>query len=141
MFLLGSIGLWLFIKRMRIDVLNGYPYKVKEVYNKKAETIGYIATYIIPFAFQNLSTSFEYIALMLFMGLTFSIYRDSVLLTINPILSLFYSTYEIKFEENGVMKNGIVIINEYDLVEEDDVIMYNIGRMLYFGRIEKRKGS
>lgn len=139
MFVLGSIGLWLFIKQMRKDVSNGFPYTVKEVYNKKAETIGYIATYIIPFVFQSLGTSFEHIALLLFLGLTFSIYRDSALLTINPVLCLFYSTYEVKYEENGISKNGILIIDEYDLVEEDKVIMYKIGKMLYFGQVVKRE--
>ncbi len=141
MFLLGSVGLWLFIKQMKRDVSNGFPQIVKEVYNKKAETIGYIATYIIPFVFQTLDTSFEYIALLLFLGLIFSIYRDSVLLTINPILCLFYSTYEVKYEENGIAKNGILIIDEYDLVEEDKVIMYKIGKMLYFGKTIKREES
>lgn len=141
MFLLGSVGLWLFIKQMKRDVSNGFPHIVTEVYNKKAETIGYIATYIIPFVFQTLDTSFEYIALLLFLGLIFSIYRDSVLLTINPILCLFYSTYEVKYEENGITKNGILIIDEYDLVEEDKVIMYKIGKMLYFGKTIKREVS
>jgi len=126
---------------MKRDVSNGFPQIVKEVYNKKAETIGYIATYIIPFVFQTLDTSFEYIALLLFLGLIFSIYRDSVLLTINPILCLFYSTYEVKYEENGIAKNGILIIDEYDLVEEDKVIMYKIGKMLYFGKTIKREES
>ena len=141
MFLLGSIGLWLFIKQMKRDVSNGFPQIVKEVYNKKAETIGYIATYIIPFVFQTLNTSFEYIALLLFLGLIFSIYRDSVLLTINPVLCLFYSTYEVKYEENGIVKNGILIIDEYDLVEEDKVIMYKIGKMLYFGKTINKEVS
>jgi len=126
---------------MKRDVSNGFPQIVKEVYNKKAETIGYNATYIIPFVFQTLDTSFEYIALLLFLGLIFSIYRDSVLLTINPILCLFYSTYEVKYEENGIAKNGILIIDEYDLVEEDKVIMYKIGKMLYFGKTIKREES
>jgi hypothetical protein len=126
---------------MKRDVSNGFPQIVKEVYNKKAETIGYIATYIIPFVFQTLNTSFEYIALLLFLGLIFSIYRDSVLLTINPVLCLFYSTYEVKYEENGIVKNGILIIDEYDLVEEDKVIMYKIGKMLYFGKTINKEVS
>lgn len=134
MSILGSLGLWCFIKQMKKDVNNGFPYKVVEVYSKKAETIGYIATYIIPFAFQSYHSTFEYIALLLFLGLTFTIYRDSTLLTINPILSLYYSIFEVRFIENDAKKTGIIIIRDNDLTEEDKIILYRIGNKLYFGK-------
>ena len=38
---------------------NGRPVRIKDVKNKNSEVIGYIATYIIPFLFQNFSSWYE----------------------------------------------------------------------------------
>jgi hypothetical protein len=49
--LIGLFGYLQTLGNIEEVAKNGYPVKVKDVKNKNSESIGYIATYIIPFLF------------------------------------------------------------------------------------------
>lgn len=111
---------------------NGYPVKVKDVKNKNGESIGYIATYIIPFLFQSFNGWFECLSVLFLMAIIYRIYINSSLLLINPLLSFRFAIYEIEYIENDKTKNGLIISRDKYLQDDADIKIYEIGHKLYF---------
>ena len=111
---------------------NGYPVKVKDVKNKNSESIGYIATYIIPFLFQSFNGWFECLSVLFLMAIIYRIYINSSLLLINPLLSFRFAIYEIEYIENDKTKNGLIISRDKYLQDDSDIKIYEIGHKLYF---------
>ena len=103
----GLLGCIMIFKNLEKDVKNGDNVTVLNVNNKNSESIGYIATYIIPFLFQNFSDWYELFAFVFIMLIIYRIYINSNLILINPILSFKYSIFEIEYKkQNGQTKNG-----------------------------------
>ena len=134
--ILSIFSLWgckLLFSNFKKNIDNGVNVTLKDVRNRNSETIGYIATYIIPFIFQSFDSYYEIFAFLFLMIIIYRIYVNSNLLLINPILSFKYSIFEIEYEEqNGKNRNGLIIIqNKY--VKEDTMIkIYPIGYKLFF---------
>ncbi len=111
---------------------NGFPVVIKDVKNKNSEAIGYIATYIIPFLFQNFDSWVECFSILFLMIIIYRIYINSSMLLINPLLSFRFSIYEIDYEQNGKIRNGLIISRNKNLLDDAGVKLYEIGHKLYF---------
>jgi hypothetical protein len=122
----GLFGLYLFIKNIKEDTKNnGNELVVNIIQNKNAESIGYIAAYLLPFIFQNYSSLFDILQLILLLSVMYIIYSHSNLIVVNPLLNLKYSLYEIEYynrKSPEVKRNGIFIVNCHYL-EKNDIIL------------------
>lgn len=128
-------GCYLLFSNFNKNINNGDNVTLMDVKNRNSESIGYIATYIIPFIFQSFNTWYEIFAFLFLMLIIYRIYINSNLLLINPILSFIYSIYEVEYEEqNGKKRNGLIIIKDKHVEEETIVTIYSIGHKLFFAK-------
>ncbi len=134
--ILSIFSLWgckLLFSNLKKNIDNGENIILKDIKNRNGESIGYIATYIIPFVFQNFNSYYEIFAFLFLMVIIYRIYVNSNLLLINPILSFKYSIFEIEYEEqNGRSRSGLIIIHNKYLKEDTIIKIYPIGYKLFF---------
>lgn len=133
----GLYGYWGAIQTFKnIDKAssNGFPAKIVDIKNKNSEAVSYIATYIIPFAFQNFNSWFELISVSFIIYIIYRIYINSSLLLINPILNLKYALFDFEYLENNKRKNGMLITKNKNLQEDDNVKLYKIGNKMYYSK-------
>ena len=128
----GLIGLWLTLVNVERASKNGTPVFVKDVKSKNSESIGYIATYIIPFVFQGFDTLYECLAVIFLLFVIYRIYINSSLLLINPLLSFWFGIYEIVYTSNNKEKDGLIITKNKSLQDDCNLKLYEIGHKLYF---------
>jgi len=129
----GLLGCVLIFKNLEKDATNGDNVTILNVSNKNSESIGYIATYIIPFLFQNFSDWYELFAFVFIMCIIYRIYINSNLILINPVLSFKYSIFEIEYrKQNGQVKNGLIISRNKYLEEDSKIKIYEIGFKLFY---------
>ncbi len=130
--IIGWVGYKITIGNIERVSQNGFPITVTDVKNKNNEAIGYIATYIIPFLFQSFNGWYECFSVLLLLYITYRIYINSSLLLINPLLSIKFAIYEIEYQENSKMKNGLIISKDKYLQDDTVIKLYEIGHKLYF---------
>ena len=133
--LVGTYGLYganKTFKNIRKRAINGFPVYVTEVKNKNSESINYIATYIIPFAFQSFDSWFDLISILVILIIIYSIFINSSLILVNPMLSYKYGLYEIEYKENDAIRTGMVIIKDKFLVENENIRLYTIGHKMFY---------
>jgi len=131
----GTVGCFLLFSNFNKNINNGENVTLIDVKNKNNESIGYIATYIMPFIFQSFSEISEIFSFLFLMLVIYRIYINSNLLLINPILSFIYSIYEVEYEEqNGKKRNGLIIIKDKLIEEETIITIYSIGHKLFFAK-------
>ncbi|STD59306.1 hypothetical protein [Empedobacter falsenii] len=118
---------------------NGFPVKVIDVKNKNSESIGYIATYIIPFLFQSFDSFYECASVLFLLIIIYRIYINSSLLLINPLLSFSYGIYEVEYTQNSKNKNGLIISKNKWIQDEEKMKFYEIGHKLFFATNYKFK--
>lgn len=128
----GWYGIYKTLNNVEEIAKNGIPISLKSVSNKNSESIGYIATYLIPFLFQSFSSFYECFSVIFLLAIIYKIYINSSLLLINPLLSMKYAIYEIEFEVNKKSKKGMAISKVQDLEDEAKVKLYEIGYKLFF---------
>lgn len=129
----GFVGCKLLLSNLQKDVKNGDNVTIINISNRNSDSIGYIATYIIPFIFQGFNTKYEGIALLFLLFIIYRIYINSNMLLVNPILNFRYSIFEIEYEEqNGTRKNGMIIMQNTDIEEGNIIKIYSIGFKLFF---------
>lgn len=129
------IGCKLLFSNFRKNINNGENVILTDVRNRNSESIGYIATYIIPFIFQSFNTWYEIFAFTFLMVIIYRIYVNSNLLLINPVLSFRYSIFEIEYEvQGGKKKNGLIIIRNKYIMEDTLICIYPIGYKLFFAQ-------
>lgn len=133
-----TLGAILFLKKLRSNSKNGSNVIVKSISNKNAESIGYIATYIIPFLFQSFDELGDIIPLLILLIIIYRIYVTSSLLLVNPVLNCRYSLFEMEYEEHGERKQGLIISPFRDIYESNSIKIYNIGyKLFYVNKINK----
>lgn len=133
------LGTIIFIKNLRSISKNGNNVTVKSISNKNAESIGYIATYIIPFLFQSFDELGDIIPLLILLIIIYRIYVTSSLLLVNPVLNCRYSLFEMEYEEKGDIKQGLMISPFRDIYESDNIKIFNIGyKLFYVNKINKK---
>lgn len=131
--LFGIIGCFLFLSRQKEK--KGDPVMVTEVNNKNSESIGYIATYIIPFVFQSFNSIYEVFSILFILIIIYSIYINSNMLLINPFLNMFkYAIFEITYKCNEKTISGLVIIHDSIIEEESTIQISQIGFKLYYAK-------
>ena len=136
---LVTLGTIIFLKELRSISKNGNNVTVKSISNKNAESIGYIATYIIPFLFQSFDELGDIIPLLILLIIIYRIYVTSSILLVNPVLNCRYSLFEIEYEEKGDSKQGLMISPFRDIYESDNIKIYNIGyKLFYVNKINKK---
>lgn len=134
----GFIGFFLTFNRLKKDSVNGDNVTVRKVENKNSESIGYIATYIVPFLFQSFNGWYESFALVFLMFIIYRIYINSNLILVNPILSFKYSLFEIEYaQQNKTIRNGLIIIKSNFIEEHSPIKIYEIGFKLYYATIKQ----
>lgn len=106
---------------------------ITNVSNRNSESIGYVATYIIPLVFQSFSSLYEVLAIIFIFAIIYSIYANSNMLLINPALNLFhYSIFEIQYKYKDKERTGLIIIHNSEVEEESIVNIYQIGFKLFY---------
>lgn len=126
-------------KKTSFYIQNGNNVTVKSISNKNAESIGYIATYIIPFLFQSFDELGDIIPLLILLIIIYRIYVTSSLLLVNPVLNCRYSLFEMEYEEKGDIKQGLMISPFRDIYESDNIKIFNIGyKLFYVNKINKK---
>jgi len=129
----GLFGCKFIFNNLEKDSINGDNVTVINVNNKNSESIGYIATYIIPFLFQNVNDWYELFAFAFLMIIIYRIYINSTMILINPVLSLKYSIFEIEYkQQNDKIKNAFAISKEKYLTEDSIIKIYEIGFKLFY---------
>lgn len=135
--IVGLLGYWGFKKTIQnIEQIsdNGYPVIVEEVNNKNSEAIGYMATYIIPFLFENFTGWFESVSILFLLIIIYRIYINSSLILVNPILNIYYSIYEIEYKQGSKTRKGMIITKDKSLQEDTQIKIYEIGHKLFFSK-------
>ena len=131
--MLSLVGCKLLFFNLQKDVKNGDNVTIIKISNRNGDSIGYIATYIIPFIFQGFNTVYEVFALLFLLFIIYRIYINSSLLLVNPVINFKYSIFEIEYEEqNGKRKSGMIIMRNANIEEGSIVKIYSIGFKLFF---------
>ena len=136
--IMGIVGLVMLLRNLKKDLPNGEVVKVTKINNRNSEAVGYIATYIVPFLASDFSSLFECVIFMTVMGLIYTIYTNSNMILINPILNMRYSLLEIEYklicDPSGTTHDALVITDTKDYKENVDYQIYQIGFKLYYGK-------
>lgn len=97
------------------------------------EPLAYVATYIIPIMFEDYSNITDCITIIGIFYVVYRLYIRSKLILVNPLLSLKYSIYNIRFIDGEISRQGILISKDCCIEEDDFAKIYNVGYQLYFG--------
>lgn len=140
--IIGLIGISVLLNNFDRNLRNGNIVVVKKISNRNSEAIGYIATYIVPFFASDFSSPIECGIFVIVMVLIYTIYVNSNMILINPLLSLKYSLLEIEYSLVGDSSNdthdALIITDTKDYKENVNYDIYQIGFKLYYGK-ERRK--
>jgi hypothetical protein len=128
----GYYGARTTLRNIHRSSKNGFPVIISRIKNKNSESIGYIATYIIPFAFQGFNNWLDLVSVCFIIYIIYRVYINSSLLLINPVLNLRYSIFEFEYMENDKLKDGILISKDKELQEDDSIKLYSIGNKMYY---------
>jgi hypothetical protein len=141
----GLIGLVFFIKNMKnITENNGDDLVITKIENKNTESIGYVATYLLPFVFQKYSSLFEIIEVLLLLSIMYIIYTHSTLIVVNPVLTISYSLYNIEYHNNKspeTIREGIFIVDCHYLERGDVLTAKKLSANLFYGIIKEEKNG
>lgn len=129
----GLIGAWLVFDNLNRRVESGHTFKIEELSSMNDEPLAYIATYIIPLLFGDYNSLTDSLTTICIFYIVYRLYIRSKLILVNPILSLKYSIYNVKFKDGDIPRQGILISSNNDILEYDQVKMYNVGHQLFFG--------
>ena len=109
MSIFGSVGTYLLFNNLNHNVENGQIYKLVESSSINDEPLAYMATYIIPLMFEDYSNIIDCVTVVIIFYIVYRLYVRSKLLFVNPILNLRFSIYNIKYEDNNIIRQGILI--------------------------------
>jgi hypothetical protein len=136
--ILGLIGSWFVFENIKKRVENGHSFKINEISSMNDEPLSYIATYIIPLLFGDYNNIIDCVTIICVFYIVYRLYVRSKLILVNPILSLRYSIYCVKYIDGVVQRQGILISCDNDILENDHVKMYNVGHQLFYGYRRKK---
>lgn len=131
--LFGLLGTFLTFKNIDDKVENGNNVKITEISSMNDEPLAYVATYIIPIMFNDYSNITDNITILCIFYIVYKLYIRSKLILVNPILSMKYSIFNIKYNDGKVSRQGVLISKDNFIEEYDMVKLYNIGYQLYYG--------
>ena len=134
----GAFGTIALFRNLNSNLPNGSVVRVKKINNRNSEAIGYIATYIVPFFASDFSSWLECVVFVVIMTLIYTIYTNSSMILINPILSIWYSLLEIEYtlvgDSSEEIHDALIITSTKDFKENVNYRIYQIGFKLYYGK-------
>lgn len=134
----GSIGILVLLRNLDSNLNNGQVVKVTKISNRNSEAIGYIATYIVPFFASDFTSLYECGIFVVVMVLIYTIYTNSNMILINPLLSIWYSLLEVEYKTIGDSSeethDALVITDTKIFKENVTYNIYPIGFKLYYGK-------
>ena len=136
----GFIGTYIFLRNISSSITeNGTDVILKKINNKNSETISYIATYILPFLFADFSKTIDMISISVVFLMIFSLYVNSSLLIINPILNIKYALFEIEYlnPSNEKVTTGMLICKDRELMLDDKIRIKDIGFKINYGELKE----
>ena len=131
--IVGLLGTYWVFKNLEHKVENGHTYTIKELSSMNDEPLAYIATYIIPIMFENYTSLTDCLTVACIFYVIYRLYIRSKLLLVNPMLSLRYSIYHIKYVDGDIERQGILISKCNEIIEGEQVKIYNVGLQLFYG--------
>lgn len=136
--IIGIVGIIVLLHNLDANLKNGTKTKVIKINNRNSEAVGYIATYIVPFFTSDFSTWFESFIFIIIMVLIYTIYTNSNMILINPLLNIRYSLLEVEYmiigDKSGISHDALVITDNKDFKENINYQLYQIGFKLYYGK-------
>lgn len=139
--IVGILGIIVLIHNLRANLPNGKVVSVVKINNRNSEAIGYIASYIVPFLTSDFSTLFECGIFLIVMTLIYSIYINSNMILINPLLNIWFSLLEVEYKIVGDKSNDVhdalIITDTKDFKEKVTYDIYQIGFKLFYGKERK----
>ena len=136
--IIGIVGVIVLLHNLDANLKNGMKTKVIKINNRNSEAVGYIATYIVPFFASDFSTLFESFIFIIIMVLIYTIYTNSNMILINPLLNIRYSLLEVEYmiigDKSGISHEALVITDNKDFKENINYQLYQIGFKLYYGK-------
>ena len=129
----GMLGTNLTLKNLDDKMANGINVEVLEISSMNDEPLAYIATYIVPILFQDYSNLSDVVTLTIIFYITYRLYIRSKLILVNPMLTLKYSIFNIKFKDGDIIRQGVIISKEKYIEEGEIAKIFNIGYQLYYG--------
>lgn len=136
--IIGIVGIIVLLHNLESNLKNGTKTKLTKISNRNSETIGYIATYIVPFLASDFSTWLESFIFIVVMALIYTIYTNSNMILINPLMSIRYSLLEVEYmvvgDKSGVLHDALIITDNKDFKENENYQLYQIGFKLYYGK-------
>lgn len=134
----GVIGICILIHNLKANLHNGRIVTVLKISNRNSEAIGYIATYIVPFMASDFSSLFECGMFVIVMGLIYTIYTNSNMILINPLLNIWFSLLEVEYKIVGdkadEVHDALIITDTNDFKEKVNYDIYQIGFKLFYGK-------
>lgn len=131
--LLGICGTYIIVKNLEREKENGVIVEVEEVSGLNDEPLAYISTYIISVLFQDYSNCKDFVSVVFLLLIMYRLYVRSKLILINPLLSVSFSLFSIKYKAGRVTRQAILLTKDRDIKEEDLVKIQEIGYQLYYG--------
>lgn len=134
---MGIVGFLVLIRNIERKFPNGDIVYVKKIENRNSESIGYIATYIVPFIERDFSNWFDCVVFVVIMVLIYTIYVHSNMILINPLLNIKFSLLEIDYsyeKSDKDIKSALVITKDKYFEENTQYKLYNIGFKLFYGK-------
>ena len=129
----GLWGTYVTFKNLNEKIENGNFVKITEISSMNDEPLAYVATYIIPIIFNDYSNLADNVTIVCIFYVVYRLYIRSKLILVNPILSMKYSIFNIKFNDGTISRQGILISKDKFIEEEDMAKIYNVGFQLYYG--------
>ena len=129
----GMLGTNLTLKNLDDKIANGINVEVLEISSMDDEPLAYIATYIVPILFQDYSNLSDVVTLTIIFYIIYRLYIRSKLILVNPMLTLKYSIFNIKFKDGDIIRQGVIISKEKYIEEGEIAKIFNIGYQLYYG--------
>lgn len=124
-----------FLKKLDRDSKNGDRASIEKIENRNSESLGYIASYILPFISTNGEDIVEVFTFIILMIIIFVVYIRSNMVLINPILNINYSIYNIEYKcGQDKTRDGLVIVRGHDMGEDEKIKLYKIGFKIFYGK-------
>ena len=137
----GVIGIVVLFHNMKSNLHNGSVVTVMKINNRNSEAVGYIATYIVPFLASDFSSLSECSIFVIIMGLIYTIYSNSNMVLINPLLTIWYSLLEVEYkivgDKGNEVHDALIITDTKDFKEKVTYNIYQICFKLFYGKERK----
>lgn len=131
-----TFGVIVLLKNIKRNVDNGFIVNVTKIRNIQGESIGYIATYILPLVTGDFESVDGQLIVAFTLFIIYRLYVKSNLLLVNPLLNIRYSLLEIEYmtSVDDSQHDAIIITETNEYTECTKYKLYSVGFKLYYGK-------